>query len=318
MIMKNATLPASFFGIVLGLSGMGQAWRVAAPLWGMPRWIGEAVLLLATVVWLALLVSYAIQALRSPMLVRSEFQHPVQGSMPALLAVTTLLIALAAIPYSRPLAYILAIAGICWHLAFSLWHTGTMWKGGRNALDTAPTLYLPTVAGNFTSAAALGALGHADWGWLFMGAGLFSWLALESLVIQRILHPHAVPTEQRALLGIQFAPPVVCSMAWLAVSPGSSDHWLLMLWGYGLFQMMLGLRLSGWFGAQPFSPAYWAFTFGVASATVTGLKLALSGVEAARILSIPIFIGANLFIGYLSVRTAYLLFTRRLLPPRAA
>jgi len=174
------------------------------------------------------------------------------------------------------------------------------------------------VAGNFTSAAALGALGHADWGWLFMGAGIFSWLALESLVIQRILHPHAVPTEQRALLGIQFAPPVVCSMAWLAVEPGSSDHWLLMLWGYGLFQMLLGIRLTSWFGTQPFSPAYWAFTFGIASATVTGLKLALSGVEAAEILSIPIFIGANLFIGYLSVRTAYLLFTRQLLPPRAA
>ena len=48
--MKNTTLPASFFGIVLGLSGMGQAWRVAVPLWGMPHWIGEGVLLLATVV----------------------------------------------------------------------------------------------------------------------------------------------------------------------------------------------------------------------------------------------------------------------------
>jgi tellurite resistance protein len=316
--MKRTTLPASFFGIVLGLSGMGQAWRVAVPLWGMPPWIGEGVLLLATVVWLALLIFYVIQAFRNPMLVRNEFLHPVQGSMPALLAITTLLIALAAIPYSRSIAYILTIVGISWHLAFALWHTGTMWKGGRNTLDTAPTLYLPTVAGNFTCAAALGALGHPDWGWLFMGAGIFSWLALESLVIQRILHPDAFPTEQRALLGIQFAPPVVCSMAWLVVSPGSSDHWVLMLWGYGLFQMLLGIRLTSWFGAQPFSPAYWAFTFGIASATVTGLKLALAGVDAAGILSIPVFILANLFIGYLSVRTAYLLLTRQLLPPHSA
>lgn len=79
--MKNTTLPASFFGIVLGLSGMGQAWRLAVPLWGMPHWIGEGLLLLATVVWLALLIFYVIQALRSPLLVRSEFQHPMQGSM---------------------------------------------------------------------------------------------------------------------------------------------------------------------------------------------------------------------------------------------
>ena len=64
-------------------------------------------------------------------------------------------------------------------------------------MDTAPTLYLPTVAGNFTSAAALGGLGHPDWGWLFLGAGIFSWLALESLIIQRLWHPKALPIAQR-------------------------------------------------------------------------------------------------------------------------
>lgn len=312
--MSRAPLPASFFGMVLGFSGLGQAWRVAVSLWGMPREIGEGLLLLATLVWLALLAGYILQALRNPAVIRNEFQHPVQGSTPALLAVATLLISLAALPYSRPLAYLLAATGICWHLAFSLWHTGNLWQGGRDALDTAPTLYLPTVAGNFTSAAALGGLGHADWGWLFLGAGVFSWLALESLIIQRLWQPKALPTPQRPLLGIQFAPPVVCAMAWLLLSPGSTDHWLLMLWGYGLFQLLLGIRLGSWLGAQPFSPSYWAYTFGVAAATVTGLKLALAGIGAAQILAIPVFIGANLFIAYLALRTAHLFFTRRLLP----
>src|SRR5476649_2114172 len=105
--MSRTPLPASFFGMVLGFSGLGQAWRVAVPLWGMPHWIGEGLLLLAALVWFALLVSYVIQAMRNPMVVRNEFQHPVQGSTPALLAIATLLIALAALPYSRPLAYLL-------------------------------------------------------------------------------------------------------------------------------------------------------------------------------------------------------------------
>jgi tellurite resistance protein len=314
-IMNQTVVPASFFGMVLGLSGMGQAWRVAVPLWGMPRWIGESLLFLAALVWLALLILYVLQALQNSKVVRAEFQHPVQGSTPALLAVATLLIALAALHYSRPLAYVLTAAGISWHLLFSLWHSGRIWQGGQNALDMTPTLYLPTVAGNFTSAAALGALGHSDWGWLFLGAGMFSWLALESLMIQRFLNPQAVPPQQRPLLGIQFAPAVVCAMAWLNLSPGSTDHWLLMLWGYGLFLLLVGMRMGSWLGAQPFSPAYWAYTFGVAAATITGLKLALAGVGAAKILAIPVFAGANLFIGYLAVRTVYLLLTRKLLPP---
>ncbi len=312
--MARSPLPASFFGMVLGLSGLGQAWRLSVLLWGMPSSIGEGLLLLSALVWAVLLVVYVTQAIRYPEVVHKEFQHPVQGSTPALLGVSTLLIVLAVLPYSRSLAWILAVAGIIWHLAFSLWHTGALWQGGRDNLDTAPTLYLPTVAGNFTSAAALGGLGHPDWGWLFLGAGIFSWLALESLIIQRLWHPQAMPLPQRPLIGIQFAPPVVCAMAWLMLDPGTTDHWLLMLWGYGLFQLLLGLRLGPWLGAQPFSPSYWAYTFGIAAATVCGLKLALAGVGAAQVLAIPIFVGANLFIVYLSLRTAWRAINSELLP----
>ncbi|MFZ3221260.1 MAG: dicarboxylate transporter/tellurite-resistance protein TehA, partial [Rhodoferax sp.] len=100
----------------------------------------------------------------------------------------------------------------------------------------------------------------------------------------------------------------------LALVPGSTDHWLLMLWGYGLFQLLLGMRLGAWLGAQPFAPSYWAYTFGVAAATVSGLKLAQSGVPAAQVLAVPVFIGANAFIGYLALRTAGLLLRGRLTP----
>lgn len=316
-LSRPSIIPASLFGMVLGLSGLGQAWRIASRLWGAPTFIGEGLLILAALVWGSLLLRYAFQAVKHPEIAKREFAHPVQGSTPALAGVATLLMVLAVQPYSMILAWVLAVAGIGWHLAFALSHTGTMWQGGRDMLDTAPSLYLPTVAGNFTSAAALGALGHPDWGWLFLGAGMFSWLALESLVIQRLWHPTAMPPPQRPLIGIQFAPPVVCAMAWLALTPGSTDHWLLMLWGYGLFQLLLGVRLWRWLGAQPFAPSYWAYTFGIASTTVCTLKLALAGVPVAQTLAIPLFAGANLFIGYLTLRTGRLFLAGRLLPKAA-
>lgn len=310
--MTSRHIPASFFGMVLGLSGLGQAWRIAAHLWSLPAPIGEGLLLLAGLVWAILLGSYVLQTFRRFESVKAEFLHPVQGSTPALLGVSTLLIVLAIRPYSTTAAWILTGAGISWHLVFSLWHTGTLWQGGRDTLDTAPTLYLPTVAGNFTSAAALGALGHADWGWLFLGSGVFSWLALESLIIQRLWHPKTMPVAQRPLLGIQFAPPVVCAMACLMLMPGSTAPWLLMLWGYGLFQLLLGLRLGRWLGAQAFAPSYWAYTFGVAATTICSLKLAVAGLPSAQWLAIPVFTGANLFIGYLALRTCQMLWRKQL------
>lgn len=78
-------LPASFFGMVLGLSGLGQAWRVATTLWAAPAAIGEGVLALAAVTWAALLAAYLTQAVCHPRVTREEFSHPVQGATPALL-----------------------------------------------------------------------------------------------------------------------------------------------------------------------------------------------------------------------------------------
>ncbi|WP_237149650.1 hypothetical protein [Pseudomonas mediterranea] len=120
----------------------------------MPAAVGEALLMVAAGVWAVLIVGYAWQALRDYGAVETELLHPIQGSTPALVGVSTLLIAIAVLPYSLVLAWALAGAGLTWHIGFSLWHTGTLWKGGRNAMDMLPTLYLPTVAGNFTGAVA--------------------------------------------------------------------------------------------------------------------------------------------------------------------
>ncbi|MGU7775220.1 dicarboxylate transporter/tellurite-resistance protein TehA [Burkholderia sp. MR1-5-21] len=307
MCIRRAKIPASYFGMVLGLAGLGQAWRAAPHLWHLPPVAGEFVLAVAVLVWAILITSYLWQAISNFAAVQAEWLHPVQGGTPALVAVSTLLVAMAVLPYSITAARFLTIGAIAWHVCFCLWHTGTLWQGGKRSTDMVPTLYLPTVAGNFVSAAALGSLGCPEWGWLFLGAGLFSWLALESLVIQRLWHSTSLPAPQRPLIGIQFAPPLVCAMAWLALSPGSGDHWLLMLLGYGLFQLLLGLRLGPWLGAQPFIPAYWAYTFGVGAAAVCSLKLAQSGVRSAQVLALPIFVCANLFIGYLAIRTVHLL-----------
>ena len=41
-------VPASFFGIVLGFAGLGSAWRAAHRVWQLPSMIGEALLVVAT------------------------------------------------------------------------------------------------------------------------------------------------------------------------------------------------------------------------------------------------------------------------------
>jgi tellurite resistance protein len=296
---------ASLFGMVLGVWGLGQSWRLAASLWQTPEMaaVGKTLLAGAMLLWVGLLAAYIVRALRNPSLTAQEFKHPVEGGTPALLGIATFLTAQTALLWSRDLAWVLTIAGLAWHMGFALWHTGIMWKGERASHDTTPALYLPTVAANFTAAGALGALGQTDWAWLFMGWGILSWLALEPLVIRRLWHGDVLPAAQRPLLGIQFAPPVVCATALLVIAPGMSPQWILMLLGYALFQMLVGLRLWSWMTSRPFAISWWAYTFGVVSATVACLKLALVGVTPAHDMAIPVFIATNVFLLYLGVKT---------------
>ena len=64
---KPPIVPAAFFGIVLGLAGLGNAWRAAHQVWQLPAIVGEIILALASIVWAVLIALFACAGrLRAP------------------------------------------------------------------------------------------------------------------------------------------------------------------------------------------------------------------------------------------------------------
>ncbi|HDK6044021.1 TPA: TDT family transporter [Klebsiella pneumoniae] len=179
---------------------------------------------------------------------------------------------------------------------------------------TTPGLYLPTVANNFISAMACGALGFSDAGLVFLGAGVFSWLSLEPAILQRLRSAGELPTPLRTSLGIQLAPALVACSAWLSVNGGEADTFAKLLFGYGLLQLLFMLRLMPWYLRQPFNASFWSFSFGISSLATTGLHLGQArGDGFFHHLAMPLFIFSNLVVGLLLLRTALLLVSGKLL-----
>lgn len=295
--MRLPVVPAAFFGMVLGLAGLGGIWRLAARIWGMPPGIGEIVMLVAAAVWLIVTVLYAAKWIRAADAARAEVGHPVQCCFIGLAGVATMLVGLGALPYSRPAAEILIGAGALFTLAFALWRTGVLWQGDREATATTPVLYLPTVAGSFVTAAGLAALGHKDWGQLAFGAGLFSWFAIESVLLHRLYTAPMMPPPLRPALGIQLAPPVVGAVAYLSVGSGGPDIIVHAMIGYGLLQALLLLRLLPWIRQQPFAPSYWGFTFGATALASATMQLVEHGDTGAIAWLAPyLFAAANIVV----------------------
>lgn len=217
----SPVVPASFFGIVVGLAGLGNAWRVAARIWGVPAWIGEAIFVLAAVIWFIVTVFYVGKWLWARGQALAGFRHPVQCCFVGLGGVSILLLAIAAVPYSTTLAWCVCALGVVAQLGFAIYRTGSLWQGGRDRGATTPVLYLPLVAGNFVARLHWVHSASHPGARCSFGGGLFAWFAVESVLLHRLYVHDPLPPPLRPTLGIQLAPPVVGASAWLSINGGN-------------------------------------------------------------------------------------------------
>lgn len=313
--LKTARLvPAIFFGMVLGIGGLGTAWRAAHRVWGAPAFVGECLSLLAVAIWLLWSVLFAWKWLTARQAAMRELNEPTLSFIAILVPMSTIIASFGLKPYAPDVAWAMCAAGVAAQVAFTIWTSGTLWQGGRTSEMTTPVIYMPPVGGNLVSALGCGVFGYPDLAILFWGAGLISWLVWESIVLNRFL-TSTLPVHQRATIGIHLTPPAVACMAYLGVTEGSSDKIAPMLFGYALLQGLIMLRLAPWLRQQPFTPSAWAYTFGVAAIAVSALWLVERGQTGpVAMMALPLFVGANIFIGWIAARTLVLAMTGTLVP----
>jgi tellurite resistance protein len=315
MNSKRGAMPVAFFGIAVGTLAFANLWRVAIRIWLLPAAVGTLLTVAALAVWLAVLLAYGHKWLTQAAEARVEMQHPVQSSFVALGPVSTLLAAQLLQPYAHTLALALFSVAAIAQLALGVYLHGRLWQGGRKPELITPAIYLPTVAPSFVAGTAAAAFGFHQLGELFFGAGMLSWLALESLILHRAAVYEPLPEAMRPILGVQLAPPVVGGVTYLSLSTGTPDLFALILLGYGLYQALLLLRLLPWIREQAFVPGYWAFSFGVAALPTMVLRMVERGATGPIEWAAPVlFIAANVIIGILVVKTLGLLAQGKLIP----
>ena len=317
--MRRASIPASFFGMPLGVIALGIAWQLATVIWDMPRAIGDGLVIAGSALWALLFVTYLGKWIWQRAAAATEFEHPVQCCFVGLAGVVGSLASIGLAPLAPTLSFALFVIGAAWTLLFALYRTGELWQGGRSPEATTPILYLPTVAGSLVTASAATAHGHADWGQLAFGAGMLAWLAIESVLLHRLYTSPAMAPALRPSLGIQLAPPAVAAVAYLNVGGGAPDLVAHVLVGYAILQALILLRMWPWLRVAGASPGWWGFSFGAAALPTAAMKLVAHGdTGPAATLAPYLFAGGNLVIGALVVMTLGLALRGTLLPAAAA
>ena len=319
MNSNRGTIPVSFFGIAVGALAFANLWRVAIRVWHLPTSAGDVLGVAALGVWVAILLAYGHKWLTHAAEARAEMQHPVQSSFAALGPVSSLLAAQLLQPYAHSVALALFGVAVVVQLVLGVYLHGRLWQGGRKPELITAAIYLPTVASSFVAGTAAAAFGFHQLGGLFFGAGVLSWLAIESMILHRASVHEPLPEALRPVLGIQLAPPVVGGVTYLSLSSGTPDLIALMLLGYGLYQALMLLRLLPWIRQQAFGPGYWAFSFGVAALPTMAIRMVERGATGPLEWIAPVlFIAANVVIGILMVKTLGLLMRGKLIPAAGA
>lgn len=309
-----ARFPASFFAIGLGTSSFAVMWQVAHQLWTVPDGIVLAVVIVATCLWAALLTFYGLKLWFAPVAVRAELADPVQNCFPGLAGIGMMLTAVSVLPFSAAMSTILLCIGGAVAVGFGLWHSQLIWKSAIALSDATPALYLPVAAGSFVLSIGLSTLGHSEWAQLALGAGLFSWLTIDSVLFYRLYFGEPLREQIRSTLGVQLAPPAVCSLAYTNLSGTQGDVFVHCLIGYAMLQaVIVGGVLPRI--VRRFSAGLWSVSFGATALATTIEKLAIRGdTGLATALALPFFAAANVLIAWLTVKTIILAMTGSLLP----
>ena len=310
-----ARLPAAMFTMVMGLGGLGLAWRRAHEAIGVPAFIGEAVLAAGALAFTAIAALYLAKLARHPAVAVSEFQHPVKVAFFPAMSIGLLLLAAGALPYAPRIAEVIWIAGAALHLTFAVLIFRRWIVRNVEIVHASPAWFIPVV-GNIVAPIAGAPLGHTELSWFFLSIGLVFWLVLFAIVLNRIIFHDQLPERFLPTLFILLAPPAIGMVAYVTLT-GTVDGFARILFFAALFIALLLLSMFRLFLRIEFSLSWWAYTFPSASLAAAGMiyhrSLETASPMPSAVLATALLLAATAIIGLVALQTCIAVADRRLL-----
>lgn len=260
--------PPAIFPPIMGLFGLGLAWRRGAETFGLSAAPGEAILGAVTLLFIFSTMAYAIKLLRRPGVVAEDLRILPGRAGVAAAVLSVYLLALTILPYDAAAARLLLYAGLGLHAPFVAMLLYIFATGPAAQRRVTPVWHL-----SFTGfiLAALTAVGLEFYGMVLILFGLtavtaaFVWaVSLEQIVRED------VPAPLRPLLAIHLAPVALFGMV-----AGGLELDAVAMGSAGVAALMLVwlLARARWLTESGFSALWGAFTFPLAATAALWLSL---------------------------------------------
>ena len=264
-------IPPAIFPSIMGLYGLGLAWRRGVVVFDLPAGIAETILGAVTLLFLFSLLAYSVKLLRRPAVILDELRIlPGRAGMAAMVLCLYLL-SITVAPYSAPLARVILWLGFAVHGGFALLFIHQLATGPAEQRRITPVWHLVFVG------PVIGALAATVFEQYLLALAIFVATAVMAALIWAVsaeqMVKETVPAPLRPLLAIHLAP-----LALFGLVADALDLEAVALGCAGIAALVVlwcVVRVR-WLTEAGFSELWGAFTFPIAA--TASLWLGVGGI----------------------------------------
>lgn len=261
--------PIMMFAVVMGFSGLSIVYQKAHEILGLGKLVGDVFAWLDLCLFALILVAYGSKMVLHLDEVKKEFEHPVRINFFATSAISFLLISIVFHDISGFIAWYGFVVGTVLQTFFTF-YTMSFWI--RRNVDIAhsnPAWLIPIVGNVLVPVAGAGMVDNELLVYFF-SIGVFFWVVLSAILINRIIFHHQLAGKFIPTLFIFIAPPAISFVAYVKMY-AVVDLFAHFLYSMALFFSFLLFFMYKSFMKLKFFISWWAFTFPLAAISIASM-----------------------------------------------
>jgi len=299
--LKN--FPISFLAICLGLVGFTLAWQKAESVLGLSFILSNYLLYFTIIITSVIFVIYFIKIIKFPHDVKKEFNHPIKLNFYPILAKLFLIFSIIYLGLNMTVSKYLWWMGVIVQFVFTIIIMSSWIRHDKFEIHHMnPSWFIPVVGCILIPIAGVRHF-SPELSWFFFSIGLFWWMILTTLIMNRVIFHNPIPDKLIPTFFILFAPPIIGFIS-LTKLLGGLNPFGNLLYYFGAFMFILILFQYKMFSKIKFYLSWWAYSFPMDALVIgTFLMYHESGLFFFKVASWILFILLNIIIVILCIKT---------------
>ncbi len=263
------------FTSVMGIAGLGVAWRIGHSMMGLPSIIGEVIVALSLMLFAGLVVLFVLRFFFFYRDATDDFRQTARLMFLPAFPIAGLLVSIGIRPYDFDMATYMWCASAPFNLILAAVLVGRWLFDKQTISSMNPTWFFPIV-GNAVVPIAGVPLGFQELSWLFLSVAMIFWAIVFIMLVFRLIFESPMPEKLTPTFTILIAPPATIFLAYYELTNGALDMFSRMMMYAALFIFIVLLPYAKRLLNAPASLALWSLTFPLDALTIATFKFSVS------------------------------------------